>query len=295
MKPLLKQTAIWLALVLGLMVCWIFGIILGSMLFPSELINMSDGGDNQAGPFMLLVCAINASAVLYFVRQTPQQGTQLLVTLFILFFGIQYFMSQIETLWFNDSLRIPINGVWAIVTGGAITSLLFASLTVWVTGRFTNRELSENATAKFTTGWLRNAALFTLLIWPLIYFVAGYYIAWQFADLREFYTGSSEKASFLSMMKENFASHLYSFQALRGILWLLIARMVFRSLNGPWLKQGLVLAMLLVAVGCSPLLIPNPAMPEAVRLAHLLETSLSGIVLGIVLAWLLVRIPDKPQ
>ncbi|MEQ8812753.1 MAG: hypothetical protein RIE59_27015, partial [Imperialibacter sp.] len=95
-------------------------------------------------------------------------------------------------------------------------------------------------------------------------------------------------------MVENFAAHLYTFQVLRGILWTLIALLVFRSINGNWVAKGIVLALLLSIVGCSQLLLPNPIMPEPVRLAHLLETSLSGVVLGMVMAWMFVRTsPEK--
>ncbi|WOK07946.1 hypothetical protein RT717_04795 [Imperialibacter roseus] len=294
MKSSIKTTAIWIALSMLMLVLWIVGLIIGNILFPSDLMKASNGSGDDGLPIMLLICGLNTAAIMYFIHRTHRWGWHLVFTLALVFFSIQYFMSQIETLWFNDSLKMELNSIWALVAGGAISSTLFSVLAVWTTGNFKKEEqLASKGEMMPFSNTLTMTALMAIVIWPLIYFLAGYFIAWQFEEVRIYYSGSSEKASFLFMMKENIASHLYSFQVLRGILWTLIALLVFRSIKGKWVGKGIVLALLLSIVGCGQLLLPNPIMPEPVRLAHLLETSLSGVVLGMVMAWLFTSTSPK--
>ncbi|WP_416864739.1 MAG: hypothetical protein ACMVP2_19580 [Imperialibacter sp.] len=294
MKSSIKTTAIWIALSMLMLVLWIVGLIIGNILFPSDLMKVSNGSGDDGLPIMLLICGLNTAAIMYFIHRTHRWGWHLVLTLAVALFSIQYFMSQIETLWFNDSLKMELNSIWALVAGGAISSVLFSVFAVWVTGNFKKEEqLASKGEMMPLSNTLTMTALMAIVIWPLIYFLAGYFIAWQFEEVRIYYSGSSEKASFLFMMKENIASHLYSFQVLRGILWTLIGLLVFRSIKGNWVGKGIVLALLLSIVGCSQLLLPNPIMPEPVRLAHLLETSLSGVVLGVVMAWMFARTSPK--
>jgi len=294
MKTYFKTTFIWIGLSILTLVLWIVGLMIGNIIFPSDLMKASDEAGAGGLPIMLIICGLNTAAIIYFIHQSHQRGWQLVVTLSFAIFSIQYFMSQIETLWFNDSLKMELNSIWALVAGGAISSTLFSVLAVWTTGNFKKEEqLASKGEMMPFSNTLTMTALMAIIIWPLIYFLAGYFIAWQFEEVRIYYSGSSEKASFLFMMKENIASHLYSFQVLRGMLWTLIGLLVFRSIKGKWVGKGIVLALLLSIVGCSQLLLPNPIMPEPVRLAHLLETSLSGVVLGVVMAWLFARTSPK--
>ena len=124
-----------------------------------------------------------------------------------------------------------------------------------------------------------------MIIWPLIYFLAGYFIAWQFDDVRLFYSGTTEMTSFLSLMRANFASGLYFFQIFRGVLWISIALLVFAVTNVSVLHKGVILGLLLAFLGSSGLLLPNPIMPYMVRIGHLIETSTSSFIWGLILAW----------
>ncbi|MEQ8812082.1 MAG: hypothetical protein RIE59_23645, partial [Imperialibacter sp.] len=199
MKSFFKTTAIWIALSVLMLVLWIIGLMLGNIIFPSDLMNASDGSGDDGLPIMLLICGLNTAVVMYFMRSTNRWGWQLVFTLALVLFSIQYFMSQIETLWFNDSLKMELNSIWALVAGGAISSMLFSVLAVWVAGNFKKREqLASKGEIMPFSNTLTMTALMAIVIWPLIYFLAGYFIAWQFEEVRIYYSGSSEKASFLS-------------------------------------------------------------------------------------------------
>jgi len=281
---------IWVGLSLVMAISWIVGLMLGNAIFPSNI--METSGETASGTdlWLLFTCLINTFAVLFFIYNSRIRGLRLVIVLFLIIFGIQFFMSQIETVWFNNSLKMPVNTILMIVTGGAIMSALFSFLATWIAGRFGKGEEVAHAIPKinFST-MLKPIALLSIVIWPAVYFLAGYFIAWQFPEIREYYSGSTTMDPLLVMMKENVISGLYFFQIFRGILWVLIAILVFNSTVGSWLRKGIILGLLLSCLGCSQLLLPNPIMPEMVRMGHLLETSTSNFLWGIILAWFLAK------
>jgi hypothetical protein len=175
-----------------------------------------------------------------------------------------------------------------IVSGGAIMSILFALSATWLTGNFKQTHAVTVYVPKPPMKQLFiQVALLAVVIWPAVYFLAGYFIAWQFPDIRQYYSGSAEMESLFAMMKANVVSGLYFFQIFRGVLWVLIAILVITSTTGSWLRKGLIIGLLLSFLGCSQLLLPNPIMPEMVRLGHLLETSTSNFIWGFILSWFL--------
>ncbi len=199
-------------------------------------------------------------------------------------FGIQYFMSQIETLWFNDSLNMDLDLIFAVVLAGGIMYLLFSITATWLTGRFKKSiEQPTDVSEMIRSPLIKRGIILVVVVWPLIYFFAGYFIAWQFEDIREFYSDTVESGSFASIMIGNFTSGLYFFQILRGGLWILISIPVLMIANVSVVRKGIILGLLFSVLGASQLLLPNPIMPEMVRMAHLLETSTSNFLWGFVI------------
>jgi hypothetical protein len=297
MKKHFKKVLIWIGLSFLMTVFWIVGLMIGNAIFPSNIMETADASNNNSDLWLLLTCFINTAAVLFFIYNARVKGLKLVAALFLIIFGIQFFMSQIETVWFNDSLKMPANTIWMIVSGGAIMSILFALSAAWLTGNFQKRNSQkEMAFMKPPLkSMIKPVALLAVIIWPAVYFLAGYFIAWQFPDIRQYYSGSSEMESLFVMMQANVASGLYFFQILRGLLWVLIAILVITSTTGSWMRKGLIIGLLLSCLGCSQLLLPNPIMPEMVRLGHLLETSTSNFVWGFILSWFLANYFDEKQ
>lgn len=286
MKTNMNKVLIWLGLSILMTIFWIVGLIIGNALFPSSITEMSADSDSSDGLILLLICALNTLVVLYFIYNSQCKGWKLVGTIFLITFGLQYFMSQIETLWFNDSLNFPVKGILAIVSGGGITNLLFSITATWFTGNF--RPLKESAGEKAKVNlapMVKYFLLLSIVVWPVIYFLAGYFIAWQFADVRLFYSGTVEMDSFPSMMKANFASGLYFFQILRGVLWILIALPALAVTRGSLMRKGLIIGLLFAVLSGSQLLLPNPFMSDMVRMGHLIETAPSNFLWGFIIAW----------
>ncbi len=282
----MKKILVWLGLSILMMVLWMAGAMIGNAVFPSSLTEMETDNSATAGLLFLLVSALNAGIILYLIYRSRYTGWKLITSVFLISFGIQYFMSQIETLWFNDSLGLPVMGIAAIVFGGAFTLFVFAVLAVWITRKFKSEEGSVDDQSQSKYGW-KKIIILSIVIWPIIYFAFGYYVAWQFADLRLFYSGSTEIESLAYMMKENILSGLYLFQFFRGFIWVFIGILVLKLAKGSRVSTAVLLGLLFTILGCSGLLLPNPFMPETVRYAHLLETSTSSFIWGFLIVWVL--------
>jgi hypothetical protein len=286
MKTNMKKGLIWLGLSILMTIFWIVGLIIGNAIFPSSITEMSADSDSSGGLILLLICALNTLVVLYFIYNSQCKGWKLVGTIFLITFGLQYFMSQIETLWFNESINSPIKGILAVVSGGFIMNLLFSVTATWFTGNFSLLKKSAGEKTKVELAPIvKYFLLLSIVVWPVIYFLAGYFIAWQFAEVRLFYSGTVEMDSFLSMMKANVASGLYFFQILRGVLWILIALPALAVIRGSLMRKGVIIGLLFAVLSGSQLLLPNPFMSDMVRMAHIIETAPSNFLWGFIIAW----------
>ena len=286
MKTILKKGIIWLALSFLMMIFWIAGLFIGNALFPSNLIAQSANTSHNSDWIFFLVCVLDTLIILYLIYNSRYKGIRLALSVFLVTFGIQYFMSQIETIWFNESLKLSKNGIWTIITGGLIMTFLYSISATWITGNFKSAIQSGNSHIR-PDFWplFARIIILSVLVWPAIYFLAGYFIAWQFADVRLFYSGTTDKASFFLIMKNNFNSGLYFFQIFRGFMWILIGCLVLLMTKGSLFHKGIILGLLFTVLGSSGLLIPNPVMPFTVRMAHFVETVPSSFLWGFIIAW----------
>ena len=125
----------------------------------------------------------------------------------------------------------------------------------------------------------------------LLYWLAGYFIAWQNPVLRAFYGQPGPALPFFEHTLNTIRnSRLFLLQILRALLYILCMVPVIRgSKLGPWRTALLVGAYLSLPQNIA-LILENPLMPSAVvRLTHLIETPSSNFVWGLFMVWLLHR------
>lgn len=288
MKTYLKIVALWLALTAVMYIAWMVGFSAGMALFPSDL-QQADATPEQAMLLLLAVCAINTAVMMLFMLKSDRGGIPLAGTSILLIFGIQFFLSQIETLWFNDALQMPLNGIAGIVAGGLILSVIFGSVAApmlnGVRKKLTSGRPALQAPYRLGTFWTR-VFLLSVFVYPMLYMLAGYFIAWQAPAVREYYSGNPQLTmGFFESFMENIRTGLIPYQFLRGLLWILIGLPVLHLYQGPvWLKAvtlGLLYAMLMN----SQHLLPNPYFPDEVQLAHFIETASSNFIWGMAVAF----------
>lgn len=147
------------------------------------------------------------------------------------------------------------------------------------------------------------------ICYVVIYFLFGYIIAWNLPELRQYYATVSNSAvmhqieseayqqsGIIANLKAYFIDSdpfIIPFQLFRGLLWTLIAIPVIKMLNANSKTMPLVIGFLYSIMFATLLLIPNAYMPHNVRIVHLYETVSSNFLYGIIVALLIMYVPQK--
>ena len=82
---------------------------------------------------------------------------------------------------------------------------------------------------------------------------------------------------------------LIPFQILRALLWVALALPVIHFLKGQRTEIALAIGFVFAVLMNAQLLLPNPYMPETVRMAHLVETASSNFIFGVLVGGLLAE------
>jgi hypothetical protein len=260
-----------------------FVVVSGALLStPVEQRTQADASAALAA--LLIVSLINGAVWTYVVRRSRWTGWKLIVTVALVFYGVTTFMPQIETAYFIT--RLPPGMLPRLFLAGIIIAAIFAPLAVLILGKARARanDTTEDARLNLTLGsWATKLSLI-VVAYILIYFTFGYFIAWKVEAVRAFYNGTDPGNFFVHMANVlRTEPLLFLLQAVRALLWAAIAIPIIKMMKGDWWESGLAVA-LLFAVMTSLLLLPNPLMPDEVRMAHLLETATSNFLFG----WLVV-------
>ena len=134
---------------------------------------------------------------------------KLICAVFVVQFGVETFLTQIESLYFNRALQIATSEIFGIVTAGTIRALIFAPLALWFLGGMkTSSGIEVNVPSIKSQGWKWRFTGLTIL-YPIVYFLVGYYVTWQWEETRLFYSGTKDILPFFTHFRENFASDLY--------------------------------------------------------------------------------------
>ena len=286
MKIFFKHSTRIILLSLSMTVIWIFSMGFTRSFFPGEI--KSTGVSPEFSLLMIFtVCLINSLVIYLMIRNSKWNFFRTAFTVFTVVFGIQFFLSFIEAYFFNYALEMPLGLLLTTFTGGLLMVFFYAPLSVWISGRNhfkTPEYISENNDS--TTIRILKVLILACFVYPAIYMLAGYYIAWQFEAVRIFWTGSAYKGPFLTGMVENFKSGLFFLAMLRGLIWVLIGLLIYNMVNLTNVQKALLIGTLFALIMNSQHIIPNPYMPRMVSFAHFIETASSNFIWGYVVAWL---------
>lgn len=249
----------------------------------------TEGGGATAG-ILLAVCFINASVMAYLILRSRWAGWPLMAAVFVVFYGVTTFMGQIESAVFIT--RLPPGMLARLFVAGVVIAAPFAVLAVLILGKRQPNVADATPGTRLVMSpreWAWKLAVIALA-YVILYFGFGYYIAWQNPAVVEYYSGVDEGSFFAHMgavLRDT--PWLVPFQMLRAMLWVAIALPVIRMMKGGWPETALVLGLLFGVVMNTQLLLPNPYMPETVRMTHLIETASSNFLFGVLVGWLLRR------
>ena len=275
-----------IALTIILFICF---AVAGGVVGQQGNSQMSEEAGAAALP-LLAVCSLDTIVLTYLILRSRWAGWRLTAAVFFVFYGVMTFMSQIESAVFLT--RLPSGMVPRLFLMGALIAAPFSVLAVLILGKRKAETVDIQRQSRLvmpTSEWAWKLVVIAL-IYLILYFTFGYFIAWRNPAVLKYYGGIDE-GSFLAHMGTVLRSTpwLIPFQIVRAMCWVALALPVIRMLKGQWPETALAIGVLFAVVMNAQLLLPNRYMPEPVRMAHLVETASSNFIFGILIGWLLTE------
>jgi hypothetical protein len=228
---------------------------------------------------LFAVCSLDAVVLAYLILRSNSTGWPLMGTVIIFFFGTGTCMPQIETAVFVTQL--PRGVLPRLFLMGALIAVPFSVIAVVVLGKRARAAPYTGVPALLPArAWAWRLAVL-VVIYLVLYFTFGYYVAWKDPAVRAYY-GGVDPGSFIGQLRAvaRDTPWLFPLQALRALLWTVIALPAVRALAGSRIETALFVGGAFAILTSAQLLLPNPFMPEAVRMTHLLETASSNFLFG---------------
>jgi hypothetical protein len=275
---------------------WILGTLAMGDLMPE---NPSEPGLMDEGIAFLLLGILNTTLIIGLIMTSRWNGWRLALILGLVYYGSFTFLTQIESWYFLSETSVPPPLLPRLFLMGLSIPLIYIPIAVWICGKW---KKSEHFNDQSKGSKLPLKQLFLNLgsiavIYLIVYWLAGYFIAWQNPELREFYGSPGEIKPFFSHTIDTFKStpSLLVLQLFRGVVFALIALLILRG-SKVNLWQTALLVGFLFAIPHLVHILPNPLMPIAsVRFSHMVETASSSFIFGWIVVWIFRAYQTKWQ
>lgn len=235
---------------------------------------------------MLIACCLLASIGMAVAYSATRGGVMPSVMLFLTTAGTMWIAPSLPGLLLGEPTGVMSGSdVVFHLAGGCIATALFVVLLTMLW----RAEPQASAQAQYK---LRPLGLvIRMLILPVIFLVA-YYLIWYFLLWRveavRVYYGEEGKLNFMAEIIDIliYKGSQVAVTLLKGFAYALFSLPLLLQLQG---KRVLFIASntLLYLMSGVFYLVPNPVMPDAVRMAHLMETSVLMLLYGVVSGLLL--------
>lgn len=272
---------------LGAMLAFFISLLAANVVFPLSP-EIMKAGESASGflsaPLAILFnAAANALVLVWAARRSTFKGWKLIGQLLALSFGVQVFQTQIETGYFLPAFPL-LNGnfqLYVLIARGLVTSLLFVLLVAWMCGGFSKGERPPSAFVVTAEKAVRQGA-WLAAVYFILYLLFGYYIAWQFQELRLFYGGPAELNGFFEQWLSTLMTkpEMPFFQYARGVVWLLCLVPLFKGFAGGRFELTALSALALALLPTAQLSFANPLMPAGVSYGHFWEVLISTGIYG---------------
>ncbi len=223
------------------------------------------------------MCFFDVIVLSYLIVRSHWYSWKLITAVFIVFFGVKTFLSQVETVVFLQYLVkiVPTELIPQLFIHGAITAALFTPIAVFTYNK-TSKALGEHKRlAMPVIEWFWKLALIAT-IYIIIYITFGMFVFMPLA-------GEAAQEYYANLQLPPW---IIPFQGLRALIFTGIAILIVKMMKGRWLEAGLMVALTFSVIMGSSLLLPNEFMPINIRLAHLVEIMSSNFIYG----WLIILI-----
>lgn len=289
----LKKILIWAFRLILLTVLYFPVWILGSMAIGDLMPEVpSEPGLLSEEIGMVILGIINTILIVGLILTSRWNGWRLASFLALAYYGAFTFITQVETWYFLTETTVSPKLLPRLFIMGLSIPIIYIPLAILICRKWKKRDVATenpNMIMPFKQFLLKLGVI--AIIYLVIYWLAGYYIAWQNPELRAFYGSPGEIEPFFTHTFATFSKtpSLILLQLVRGMLFAIIVMPIILGSNvKPWLS-GLLVGFLFATPHLVHIL-PNPLMPIAsVRLSHMIETATSTFVFGLIIVWLLHR------
>jgi hypothetical protein len=239
---------------------------------------------------LLIVCGTTVLIVMWMIHSSRSYGWKLILSLSVAFYLVVTFVMQLEAWYFLLGITIGPELMFRLFLQGIPTAFIFVPLAVLITGRFraTNIDLKKIVPMPLME-WLWKLGVI-YLVYLLVYYLAGYFIAWQNPEVRAFYGSPGDALPFFQQMAHIFTSDpwLTPFQLLRTLIWVAGACLIIRGSRLSLWQTALLVGLMLSVPQNIGHILPNSLIPlGSVRMSHLIETASSTFMFGVIMTWLL--------
>ena len=250
----------------------------------------------SAAMWLVVVCILETIVVSYLILRSRWAGWRLILAIFVVFYGVTTFMGQIESAVFLT--KLPAGMLPRLFLMGLLIAAPFSALALIILGKRNGEPTDKQGSARLSqpaSSWSWKLAVIAVA-YVILYFTFGYFIAWRNPAVREYY-GGVDPGSFFAQMQTvvRDTPWLIPFQVLRAMCWVALALPIVSMLKGGRRETAIALGITFAVLMNAQLLLPNPYMPEPVRMAHLVETASSNFIFGILVGWLLTAPPSASR
>lgn len=285
---ILKRLGALLALIVAFLVLF----TMGAQLFVPAALQAKAAATDQTGAAagLLVVAVIDVAFIAGVVLTSRLRGVRLWLLTSAVFWGAKTFTSQLEAWYFMpnvDAAMVP-----SLMLMTVPVALLVPLLAVWLLGQWSSPtelpawRVPAMSAVEQVTKW----SLLSAVVYPVLFFLAGYFVAFSSEEVRAFYGGVFKDTFFEHMATILRADpKLWLFETARGALWVLFAVSLLWTTRGkPWVGVGWTV-LLFALVQNDVHFIPNPLMPPTVQRLHFLETASSNALFAMVIGALMHR------
>jgi hypothetical protein len=289
-----KQILIWFVRFAALLILFYVLFISGTLAISGMLPDIkSEPGPIPNNIGLLIFGITNTLLVMGLILSSRWNGWKLALGLAFAYYGAVTFLTQIETWYFLSNVTVDEKLLSGLFIMGLPVAFVYVPLAVLILGKGRTKDNTKPTSALVipVKQWVWKLIVIAI-VYLVLYWGAGYYIAWQNPELRAFYKSPGEIVPFWEHTTNTLSadSGLFLFQILRAMLWTLCTLPIIRGskINIWW--TTLLLGLFLTIPQTLGLLFENPLMPIAsVRLSHMIEGAASNFVFAVFIAWLLHR------
>lgn len=242
---------------------------------------------------LLIVALVNVLIISALILTSRWSGWKLALSLALAYYGAVTFLMQIETWYFLSAITVGPELLPLLFLMGIPPAFIFIPLAVWILGKWRASDAPAHHPALVMPlkQWVWKLVVITI-VYLILYWMAGYFIAWGNPELRAFYGHPGEAEPFFTHTFNTLRNDpfLFPFQILRALLWAACALPIIRGSKVKPLWTAVLVGLLFSVPQNIGHILANPLIPFAsVRLSHLIETTSSTFVFGLIVVWLLHR------